>query len=105
MASKAAPQDRRPKARVKVDDRTVTIGGHEYVIVGDALDDFEILDDLQQVQNGEIARLPILLRRILGTDAYLVAMNRLRSPETGRVTIEAGTDFVSAILDGLAPNS
>lgn len=69
----------------------------------EALDDFELLDDLRAVDvDQNLSRLPSLLRRLLEDD-YATAMNALRN-EKGRVTIEAGTEFIRDVFGALNPN-
>lgn len=97
MATKA-PQDRKPKAgephRVEVDGRTWTVDS-------DALDDFELLDDLGEIEAGNAARLPRALRRLLGAEQYKRAIESLRDGDTGRVPVEAGAEFIKAVFEGL----
>lgn len=89
------PADRKPKVfTVKVDDDT-------YTVPLDALDDFELLDDLNAIQDGDGARLPTVLRRLLGAEQYRAALESLRSAETGRVSLEAGASLVERILEGI----
>lgn len=83
----------------------VTVNGHDYQIARDALDDFELLDDLARLDDGEGTRLPAILRRLVGDDGYRAALDTIRDPETGRVSIEAGGDLLAALLKGGADPS
>jgi len=72
----------------------------------DALDDFELLSDLREVQDGEDpSYFPRMLRRLVGSDGYAVVMNGLRDPATGRVSMEDGVQFVQDTFEAIAPNS
>jgi hypothetical protein len=84
---------------------TVTVRGVEYVIPEDARDDFELLDDLGRADEGDTSRFPSILRRLLGPAQTRVALDSLRDSETGRVSVEAGTDFVLDLFRALNPSS
>jgi len=103
-ASAKKPQDRKPKATDAPDHRTVTVAGKDWTVSTEALDDFELLDDLGELEDGNAARLPSIMKRLLGDD-YRAALDSIRDENTKRVSIEAGGDFVKAILEGLNPNS
>jgi hypothetical protein len=73
-------------------------------VVEDALDDFELLDDLRAVQDdNDPSRFPSLIRRLLGDD-YRDVMNELRGTN-GRVSVAVGTEFVWELFRALNPNS
>ena len=81
---------------------TVEVGEHEYTIDRDALDDFELLDDLGALSStGDAGVTPSILRRLLGPEQTRVAIDRLRDEKTGRVTVEAGSTFAIALLNSL----
>lgn len=104
-----APADHLPKAEKpkveKVDGgRKVTLSGVSVTVANEALDDFELLDDLRAVDvDSNASRLPALLRRIVGDD-YSAVMDALRDPKTGRVPIQAGTGFIKDLFGALNPN-
>lgn len=103
-ATAKKPTDRQPK---KTDDDviTATIAGKEWKVPADALDDFELLDDLNALEQREDGtRLPSILRRLLG-DQWRDAMDAVRDGDSGRVTIEAGSKFVQELMEGINPNS
>jgi len=115
--ARAAKKKPAPKATPKVIDQdgaevdqtgpdliSVTVGENEYQIVADARDDFELLDDLSRLDDGDITRFPAILRRLLTPQDQRKAMDSLRG-ENGRVGVLEGTRFVYEILDGLSPNS
>ncbi|WP_139244803.1 DUF5361 domain-containing protein [Arthrobacter woluwensis] len=76
------PQDRKPRVN-KDGTKTVTVHGQEYTIAADALDDFELLDDLDSLDEGEVQRLPRILRRLLGKESFKRRSNRLGTPRRG----------------------
>ena len=122
-AAAKAPQDHKAKAeKPKVDTveidvdngdgttrkakaRRVQLRGIVVTVPDEALDDFEVLDDIRAVQDEEDAsRLPSLLRRLVGNDDYRRVMDALRGP-TGRVSVEDGSTFVLELFGALRPNS
>lgn len=95
------PTDRQPKAD---EGRKVTAAGKTWTVSNDAMDDFELLDDLGQLEDGNAARLPRIMRRLLGDD-YKAALDTIRDEDSGKVRIEAAGEFIGEILKGLDPNS
>lgn len=99
------PQDHKAKDEPAPDVRVVTVRGKEFRIPVAVMDDFELLDDLNALDQREDAtRMPAVLRRLVG-DQWGEAMNLLRDKDTGRVTIEAGSEFVMELVEALNPNS
>jgi hypothetical protein len=99
------PEDHKPKAATESASRKVTVRDHEWVILEEALDDFELLDDLNALdQHDDPTRMPAVLRKLLG-DQWKVAMDLLRDKESGRVSIKTGTEFVFELMTELNPNS
>jgi len=98
------PADRKPKAEDAPTVTTVAVRGIDVTVPADALDDFELLDDLHELENGNATRLPAVVRRLVG-DQWQAVMDVARDPETGRVSIESGAEVVREIMEGLAPNS
>lgn len=87
------------------DPIVVAIDGHEYTIDPASGDDFELLDDLNELsRTGSNQMAAAILRRLLGDTQTRLALNRLRDEKTGRVSTEAGTEFLLQLLDGLNPN-
>ena len=95
------PSDRKPKAS---DTHEVEVNGRTWTVAADALDDFELLDDLSEIDNENASRMPRALKRLLGPEQYKEALNSIRDPKTGRVGVEAGAEFVKALFEAL-PNS
>ncbi len=92
------PTDRRKSASTKT--LTATAAEREWTVPTDALDDFELLDDLDEIENGNAARLPRALKRLLG-DQYRDALDAIRDEGSGRVGVEAGADFVRELFESL----
>lgn len=98
------PQDRRAKID-KDGSRTVTVRGLTVTVPLEVMDDFELLDDLNAMDNDEPQALPSILRRVLGKEHFKEAMRILRDPATGRVSITDGAEFVGELFKALDPNS
>lgn len=98
MATPKKPQDHKPAA-----DGThrVEANGRTWTIEAESLDDFELLDDLGEIEAGNPSRLPKALKRLLGTEQYRAALDSLRDADSGRVGVEAGAEFIKAIFEGL----
>ncbi len=69
-----------------------------------ALDDFELLDDMRGMDDGNHARMPAMLRRLVGDD-YKSVLEAFRDRETGRVPITKVAPWVQDLLGALNPNS
>lgn len=115
MAAPKKPQDHKPKVE-KIDvtlgdgddartvpARRVTIRGVTVTVADEALDDFELLDDLAQLEEKKATRLPSVARRLFG-DGYRDVLDALRGTN-GRVTIEDATGFIRDVFGALNPNS
>lgn len=111
------PQDHKPKAAKKavedikvdldgreVDAFKVTVDGVTVRILREAFDDFELLDDMGQLERKKAQRVPSILRRMILPEDFETAMNALRDETTGRVPIEAGTKFVFEVMSAVNPN-
>jgi hypothetical protein len=109
-AAKAAgartPQDHQAKKPVVPEGKLgATVRGKLWLVDEEALDDFELLDDLNALdQRSDPTRMPAVLRRLL-QDQWSEAMDVLRDKDTGRVTVEAGSQFVFDLMEELNPNS
>lgn len=103
MATPKKPQDHKPKVETIDGVSTVTVRGISVSVSKDALDDFELLDDLSQLQEGNGSKLPAIARRLFG-EQFKAVMDGLRG-ENGRVSLEAATEFIKETLEALAPNS
>ena len=118
-AAAKAPQDHKPKTeKPKVelveidvdngDGKTRKAKAHRVALRGivvtvptDALDDFEVLDDIRAVQDTDDAsRLPALLRRLVGDVDYRRVMDALRG-SNGRVSVQDGSQFVLDLFEAV----
>ncbi|HWU28025.1 MAG TPA: hypothetical protein VN041_02905 [Microbacterium sp.] len=90
----------KPKTR-KVKASRVAIRGIVVTVPHEALDDFEVLDDIRAAQDSDDAsRMPALLRRLVGDVDYKRVLNALRGAN-GRVSIADGGQFVMDLFEAL----
>lgn len=82
--------------------RRVTIDGITVTVADEALDDFELLDDLAQLENKKATKLPAVARRLFG-DSYGDVLESLRGAN-GRVPIEKASKFIGDVFGALNPN-
>lgn len=61
-----------------------TTSGFEYEIDGESLDDYELLEDLCELDNGNTAKITSVLNRLLGKEQKEHLKEHLRT-ENGRV--------------------
>lgn len=92
------PQDRKPKK-----SETATVDGITVSVTAESLDDFELLDDFSQMQNGNSARVTSAFKRMFGDDAPRI-LDELRE-ESGRVRLTTASKFMMSVMKELAPNS
>lgn len=100
-------QAKKPTAAEAADSTVITaeLLGHTWTVDAEALDDFELLDDLAALQHDEdVTRIPSALRRLLGKDDYRRALEALRD-DKGKVRVEPAADFMMALIEALDPNS
>lgn len=110
MAEPKKPQDhqaKKVKPQVeKVDEGwKVTHKGATITLASEVFDDFELLDEIGAVEEGKGNRLPALLRRLVGPEQFRSVMEALRDKKTGRVSVEAGAEFLGEIFEAVNPNS
>ena len=87
--------------------RTVEVQGLTLTITPDVFDDFELLDGIRRVDSGEPGAallMPELLRAMVG-DQYREVLDHLRDPDTGRVRLESGAQFIGDLMAAYDPNS
>lgn len=88
--------------------KVATVDGKEkplsVTVLDEALDDFELLDEMRALDEGNATKMPAVLRRMVGDD-FATVMNSLRDPKTGRVTITAAREWIDRLLQALNPNS
>lgn len=115
MAAPKKPQDHKPKiekVEVTVGEgesartipaRRVTIRGITVTIPDEAFDDFELLDELSQLEDQKANRFPAVAKRLFG-DEYRMVLDGLRDKTTGRVPLEAAAEFIRDVFEALNPN-
>jgi len=111
MSNPKKPQDHLPKQEKPVVEsveggKQVTLHGVVVTVPDEALDDFELLEDLGKIQADKkyTGLLPSILRRLVGDEGYETVMSGLRN-EKGRVPVQSGIDFILALFQALNPNS
>lgn len=90
------------KAIAKGESIEVEHNGKTWTIDGAALNDFELLEDLDAIDSGNYGRLPKVLRRMLG-DEYKNLLDTLRD-DKGIVRVEEGAEFFYAVIRQGNPN-
>lgn len=84
--------------------RSVEIQGIPLTLDPNVFDDFELLDTLNEIQEGNALKSPALLRKVLG-DQYKTVLEDLRDPATGRVPASSVGPFMQELMEALAPKS
>lgn len=101
----ADPTEEDPERTRTVTGKQVTVEGIDVRVPDEALDDFEILDDIRGVQDSnDVSRMPSLLRRLVGDD-YRRILDELRDKTTGRVGAAKASEFIFAVFEALNPSS
>lgn len=109
-AKKAAPkkpQDRKPKTQDTPAAWVVEVLGEEFTVEHSIANDIELLDWLDQINEGQPQKIPATLRRVLGSDAYGRALDLIRDPETGIASVTKATEFFVDLfkqIEALNPN-
>lgn len=73
--------------------------GFEFEIDDTILDDMTLLDDLVEVDSGNIMKFPGLLIKLLGKEQKDALYEALRDAETGRVPVEPMTDALIEMIE------
>lgn len=81
----------------------VTVQGLDLTINPDLFDDFELLEEMAAVADGDALRAVPLVRRVLGGD-YARVLDHLRT-ESGRVPATAVVAFLTDLMGAVSPNS
>lgn len=98
------PTDRKPKAEKAPEKIKRTVNGIDVSIDAEALDDFELMDDIARIEEGDITRATAVLRRLLSDDDRRALLDSCRN-DAGKITIEAGVNALQALLEAENPNS
>lgn len=96
------PEDHKPKVIRKDGVATMTIRGITVSVADSALDDFELMEELSRIDDGQGHRFGAVARRLFG-DGYKQVMDGLRD-ESGRVPVEPAIVFIRDVMSALNPN-
>ena len=99
------PTDRQEKATEPSSIRTATVRGVDVQLDTDLLDDFELMDDIARVEDGDVTRATKVLRRLLSDEDRAALMETARDPITKRIDIQAGMVVVQELFGTFDPNS
>ena len=83
--------------------KTVEIDGFELDIDTTVFADFEFIESLADVANGEPANVIRPFRLLFAGDTYQKVKDHLRD-EDGRVTVKAMSTFLAKVVKAVAPN-
>lgn len=83
--------------------KTITVRDITLTVDTEAVTDFELVDALDQVDQGNPLRVATAMRRLVGSDQMPVVMDGLRDKKSGRVDAETAADFFAEVLQELAP--
>lgn len=97
------PKQVKPKVEKVAEGQKVTISGKSVVIASDALDDWELLEDLAAMQEGQNHKIPSVARRMFG-DSYTDALEQFRG-KNGVVKASDFSAFVQRVFVALNPES
>lgn len=76
-----------------------TESGFQYTLPPDAIDDYELLEDLSSVDNGDASKITVAARRLLG-DTQLKALKDHVRNENGRVPATKMVEEITQIFNG-----
>lgn len=92
------PQDHKPAALAQPESVTTTVRGIDWTIEADALDDWDLIEELNDPTG---ASLPSATRRLLGPDQYAAARAMAQDPETGRVRATVMAELIGEIFQAV----
>lgn len=99
-AAAKAPEDRKPKGGGMA---SVVVRGVTVEVAAEAMDDFELMDDIARMEESPVY-LPRVLRRLVGEEGYRALLDVVRG-DSGRVSLEDGAEIVGELLEALNPSS
>jgi len=90
------------KAPVK---KLITVKSHGVTVKVDpsAFNDLEVFDLIDEVQSGNVFKMPKLMRRIFGSQ-YESVLDGLKD-DVGIVAADKASEFLIEVLSSIAPNS
>ena len=104
-AAAKKPTDRQPKATNDT-TITVTVGGQEWTVEKEALDDFELLEDLNRAETDQDPMVfPSIFNRLVGEGGWDRAKEACRDEKSGRVRLSGVSTLLGELLGALDPNS
>lgn len=74
-----------------------TESGFEFQLDDDVLDDYELLEELCAIDNGEVSKIPHIAAMILGNEQLDALKEHIRG-ENGRVSARKMSDAIEEIL-------
>lgn len=83
--------------------KRITAAGIQVTIDTDVFDDYELLADMADVQDGNPLKAVSLIRRVLG-DKHDEVIEKLRDAK-GRVPIDTVVSLLTDVMTAAAPNS
>ena len=75
--------------------------GFKFKVDEASLDDMELLEDLAEIDKGNILKYPSAIERILGKEQKAKLYDKIREPETGKVTATATSEALTEIIEVL----
>lgn len=88
----------------KTESKVIEIKGVTLTVSPDVFDDLDLLDALDQIQEGNGLRIAGALRKVAGSK-YNELRAALRDEGTGRISIEVAGEVFLEIMREIAPNS
>ena len=110
-AAAKAPSDRKPKAKSKpkvAEDgtMTVTVGDRDWAVRAEALDDFDLWDDLDMFEETNKPRyMKSIFERLIGEGGWEQAREACTDKRTGVFRASGVSALLSELLGALDPNS
>lgn len=75
--------------------------GFKFKVDEASLDDMELLEDLAEIDKGNVLKYPSAIERILGKEQKAKLYDKIRDPETGKVTATATSEALTEIIEVL----
>ena len=83
----------------------VSVQGVDVTVDATLLDDWELMESLYALQDGDALQIVPVMRRLLGDATYRQVKDRLRDPQSGRVNASRMSDWLTELFRQLSPNS
>lgn len=84
-------------------DKQIEVQGLKLNIDTDVFDDFDLIDALDQINEGNALRIAGALRAVCG-EHFNEVREHLRDGETGRIPVESAAKFFTDLAQAVAPN-